>query len=376
MNRTSKRGMKRPRSTGADASTSETSRKDNTLPSSPGHSNGLMRQALPITLGKPSFRQRIEAYYSLIAPQVLINTKEWNDKFDQIYAKYGGSVKGETRLAAKLAKKYGSTVRLKIAPDIETSKKNRELAHLPENRYINVRDESYYELTLQQKNSGIVDFTCPDFDPYTALRLSDDEVIRQNHKNGTPQRIPILDNLAKFPSLLPPEDPLHIATAPRHSPQKKEEKQSTSPNKTKRLPAFDQLSNQFASGPLSLLRAIQQQRQCVRVLVRYVDCIRGTLTGYLLAFDKHMNMILRDVDENYTSRVTSILKSSSESYPWSKEELETRRRCDCIPKAEAGGKQRGTYISSGQRHMHQVLVRGDCVVMVWRMNEEKKCSDL
>jgi len=55
------------------------------------------------------------------------------------------------------------------------------------------------------------------------------------------------------------------------------------------------------SGPLSVLHSMHVQRQRVRVMVRYVDCIRGALTGYVLAFDKQMNMILRDVDEVYTA---------------------------------------------------------------------------
>jgi hypothetical protein len=38
-------------------------------------------------LGKASLRIRLEAYYSLIAPETLSNRTEWLQKYDQIYEK-------------------------------------------------------------------------------------------------------------------------------------------------------------------------------------------------------------------------------------------------------------------------------------------------
>ena len=70
----------------------------------------------PISLGKPSLRCRLESYYSLIAPDAIADNDKWKQNFDIIYDKYGGTVEGETKLAAKLAKKYGSQIRLLVAP--------------------------------------------------------------------------------------------------------------------------------------------------------------------------------------------------------------------------------------------------------------------
>ena len=97
---------------------------------------------------------------------------------------------------------------------------------------------------------------------------------------------------------------------------------STSDMRVK-VPVLTALISTFEnSGPLSLLHSIHVKRQRIRVMIRYVDCIRGTLTGYLLAFDKHMNMILRDVDEVYSGRVTKAYDGMG----LSKSELEYQRR--------------------------------------------------
>lgn len=96
--------------------------------------------------------------------------------------------------------------------------------------------------------------------------------------------------------------------------------------KKRKLPILSSIASTYENqGPLSLLYKIHTKKQRIRVMIRYADCIRSTLTGYLLAFDKHMNMILRDVDEVYTPRVTKVYKNQG----LSNSELEFRRRT-CI----------------------------------------------
>lgn len=42
---------------------------------------------IPLSLGKASLRIRLEAYYSLIAPEILSDRTVWLRKYDQIYEK-------------------------------------------------------------------------------------------------------------------------------------------------------------------------------------------------------------------------------------------------------------------------------------------------
>ena len=80
--------------------------------------------AVPVNLGKPSLRRRLEAYYQRVSPEQIENESEWREKFDKIWEKFGGSVEGEQKLAAKLAKKYGSLVHLEIV--VPSTKKNEK----------------------------------------------------------------------------------------------------------------------------------------------------------------------------------------------------------------------------------------------------------
>jgi len=45
---------------------------------------------IPISLGKPSLRQRMEAYYKLVNPEAIQDQEKWRATFHQIYEKFGG----------------------------------------------------------------------------------------------------------------------------------------------------------------------------------------------------------------------------------------------------------------------------------------------
>lgn len=349
---------------------------------------------IPVSLGKPSLRLRLEAYYSLIAPDTLSNEPEWRKKYDLIYAKYGGSVKGEDALARKLAKKYGTQVHLHLTTS-ESSANSRPSSRVAKKR-IRQQDESHYELLSEQKDSGILSFTSLQFDPQAALSQATGSVWRENRVSDLQlyRSAPLLDNLSKFRTLLPLCDPQRLEPTPVKT------KVVLKPIPTqKKLSALDELASQFEhSGPLELLYNAYTNRQRIRVMIRYVDSIRGTLTGQLVAFDKHFNMILRNVDESYTPRITqlrvqqqqqpnSVTINHNDSFPgpdlvrnedpgfhcseWCEDMTKGRR--EVIRRTLAAGETYDSVVGGTlkQRQLGQILVRGDNVVMVWKAKEEQ-----
>ena len=47
------------------------------------------KRNIPVSLGKPSLRLRLEAYYSLIAPETISDEASWRKRFEQIYDSVG-----------------------------------------------------------------------------------------------------------------------------------------------------------------------------------------------------------------------------------------------------------------------------------------------
>ena len=346
----------------------------------------------PVSLGKPSLRHRLESYYTLVAPEAIADVNDWKRKFEIIYNKYGGTVQGETKLSQKLAKKYGQQVRLLVAPPHKSTKD----VHQPQNLLSSAikREEKYYEVNEDQRGSKVLDFTSGQFDAEYALVAPEQDVIRANSSilsDSTTQQRQKLDNISKFRSLLPKCDPQMIepkaANAPNkvaHIPSSKEKDDGIK----KKIPMLLSLSAKYEnkkSGPLSLLYSIVANRQRARVMVRYVDCIRGTLTGYVLAFDKHFNLIMKDVDEVYGGRITQHAKAV-QSVGGSQTTTETSIVAICPhPKAKLEAQRRRCYPPDGsggpgpaikQRYFHQLMVRGDNVVMIWKAEAERSAHPM
>ncbi|XP_071516358.1 uncharacterized protein Lsm11 [Panulirus ornatus] len=57
------------------------------------------------------------------------------------------------------------------------------------------------------------------------------------------------------------------------------------------------------TGPLAVLRECQKDNIRVKVYTRNHSEVRGLLTGFVVAFDKHWNLALRDVDEIFQKRL-------------------------------------------------------------------------
>lgn len=280
-------------------------------------------------------RRRLEAYYSLVAPDQLDDG--WLSRLDQIYAKYGGSDDGEQRLATKLAKKYGSTVRLLTVQEHE--KRQQQQQGAAPAAAVAPDEEDSFQLREAERNSGVLDLTSQCFDPVAALQSSMDAVCVANPWFQE-QPVQLLDRVEQCRPLLPPSDPLYrpLTTRPRQA-RSIEFKRKVRPPSVLASLGVDQ-------GPLAVLQAALADRRRVRIVTRYVDGVRSTLTGYLLAYDKHWNVLLRDAEEVYTRR--QVLAGSNV-------EREVARRLTAIHDRSA----------LRQRHLPQLLVRGDNIVMIY-----------
>ncbi len=125
------------------------------------------------------------------------------------------------------------------------------------------------------------------------------------------------------------------------------------------------------SGPMSVLRRYVRAGSRVQVCTRGARGERGRCSGFLAAFDKHWNLALTDVDETFVRRRRgkAVIADGSKS--------------KLVPKVEEGGGRGGKadrveFVGESrvrvvrtrrktlecQRHVPQLLVRGEHVVFV------------
>lgn len=64
-----------------------------------------------------------------------------------------------------------------------------------------------------------------------------------------------------------------------------------------------------AVGPLALLQKFKSSRTRVKIYTRKQHGVRGHLTGFIVAFDKHCNIALVDCIENYQRRKFNFSES-------------------------------------------------------------------
>eukprot|EP00050_Salpingoeca_kvevrii_P003157 m.215973 g.215973 ORF g.215973 m.215973 type:complete len:502 (-) comp10780_c0_seq10:159-1664(-) len=119
-------------------------------------------------------------------------------------------------------------------------------------------------------------------------------------------------------------------------------------------------------GPLDVVGRAFRDKLRVRVDVRRSNGQIAQCLGYIIAFDKHMNMVLMDVTEQYrtlTWHPRHEVRTDKDFHIHNPEVFRTLSR-KAKKRARAHANKLVAVKASHERHLQQVLVRGDCVVLV------------
>jgi len=108
------------------------------------------------------------------------------------------------------------------------------------------------------------------------------------------------------------------------------------------------------ASPLASLRRWLGDRRRVTVVTRHAAGVRGRAVGTLVAFDRYMNLVLRDVEETYTV-IVKVARVKEQQLPAAdpQQQRQTRQRVRWCRKQE-----------HRFRRLDLVMVKGDQVVLV------------
>jgi len=187
--------------------------------------------------------------------------------------------------------------------------------------------------------------------------------------SGLPKVRP-LDNISKCRFLLPADDPNYFSAAKFQAKKAAEHAQKLSQLsesekkileidekrrkiqqdfKRKRLSVpqervLQKITDKYNVGPLGMLLQCMKQQTRIRVIIRNVADIRGFCVGFLQAFDKHMNLVLRNVLEEY--HVYEFPAFANDNEAKKKVRVQKQRRAD------------------------QLFIKGDTIVLIHRCPEK------
>lgn len=107
----------------------------------------------------------------------------------------------------------------------------------------------------------------------------------------------------------------------------------------------------FKEGPLKLLVTCFAEKSKVKVYVRNAKGLRGSCTGTIFAFDKQMNLILKNVNEEYI-------------------ETEVHFKKQTLPDGTRKKRKRKTFVEvKKQRFISQLFIKGDSIVSICRLEK-------
>lgn len=227
-----------------------------------------------------------------------------------------------------------------------------------------------------------LDFLSPRFDALLALQTP-------GLQPPNPRVLP-LDNMAKARVLLPDYQPRNPQRPKDQDKGREASRRAVRDHMDRREQlkqnVLQQLVERVQEGPLTLLKRCLLERRSVRVVTRHAHGVRGVAVGTLRAFDKYLNMVLRDVEERYTvllceprTKTKVVLRpvagSSAEASGQSGAGAGNANRSDAPSADEACVGEQLQQLTvectrwrrrqdHRKRQLKQVLLRGDSVVMV------------
>lgn len=152
------------------------------------------------------------------------------------------------------------------------------------------------------------------------------------------------------------------------------------------LDVLQRMSKSFANAPLAKLHNVINGALKIKIWTRNFQAVRGICTGYLSAFDKHWNVVMRDVDEAYLKpkkNKTPFLDDveEGENLPElppktprqrkeKKDEPEKPEQSEGADKKKKKKSRKKSKTTPESRHVPQMFVRGDNIVMLTIMDEE------
>ncbi|XP_063701290.1 U7 snRNA-associated Sm-like protein LSm11 [Culicoides brevitarsis] len=124
-------------------------------------------------------------------------------------------------------------------------------------------------------------------------------------------------------------------------------------------------------GPLGTLKKYMDDRVRVRIYVRKEHGVRGTVTGFLEAFDKHWNVAVTEVEEIWRRRKKCVSASNVAFANTVDAEValtKLRKMGIVLPKMEIKSLDR-KYVEL-RRKVGQLLIRGEQIVSIVRVDEQ------
>ena len=139
--------------------------------------------------------------------------------------------------------------------------------------------------------------------------------------------------------------------------------------------------------PFDVLRSYHCDGVSVRVWIRHCVGVRGVCEGVPVAFDRHMNLVLRDVVERYVPFRTianggvteSASKRKRTKRKNKKKEQSEEENIEDVSRTEQSSSLLGHVTSLGShvmppgaitRRLNQLFIRGDSVIMINRLLPE------